>query len=110
MALHQLSCRRAHQRADAGLHEFGMPAIQLIARMGGKRRELEIEERVDVQRTGLVLAEEFVVARLVMGAVEHALVDQEARPFVVAVAIEQRVVQIKKHEVQLQAPSVQQFR
>ncbi len=55
---------------------------------------------MDIERAVLVLFVEFVVARLVHFAVEHALFDQELRPLEIAVARQQRVVEIEKHEVQ----------
>jgi hypothetical protein len=54
---HQGACRRADQRTDARGEEFAVPGVEFRARMARQRRQLEIEEGMDVQRAGLVLLE-----------------------------------------------------
>ncbi len=76
-----------------------MPGVELGARVARERRELELQELEDVERAPLVLREELVVPRLVRRAVEHAALDQELRPLVVAVAGEERVVEVEEDEV-----------
>ena len=68
-------------------------------RMARERARAEVEELVDVERAGLVLLVELAVLRLVDVAVEHALLDQELRPLVVAVAGEQGVVEVEENEI-----------
>src|SRR5262249_33601757 len=102
--LHQLPSLRADDRLHPRAHELGVPAIELLARMARERRELEVEELVDVEAPFLVLAEEVVVLRLVRGAVEHTALDQELRPLVVAVPGQQRVVQVEQRELGLSHP------
>ena len=80
-------------------HELAMPRVEHGARMARQRLQLEVEELVDVERAGLVLLVELVVARFVDLAVEHALLDQELRPLEIAVAREQRVVEIEEREL-----------
>ena len=60
-----------------------------------------LNRRVGV--AGLVLVEKLLIAPLVAVALEHALFDQELRPFVVAVAIEQGVVEIEQNQFQRNA-------
>ena len=76
-----------------------MPAVELRPRIARERGELEVEELADIERAGLVLREEFVVLRLVDATVEHALLDQELRPLVVAVAGEEGVVEVEENEI-----------
>src|SRR5690349_1836088 len=60
---------------------------------------------MDVERAGLVMLVELLIARFVHFTVEHALVDEELRPLEVAVAGEQGIVEIeqgKAHRVPLQ--------
>ena len=76
-----------------------MPAVELGPRIARERRELEVEERADIERAGLVLCEELVVLRFVDVTVEDALLDQELRPLVVAVAGEEGVVEVEENEI-----------
>ena len=73
--------------------------------MARQRLQLEIEKFVDVQRPRLVMLEELLVARFVDFAIEHAFVDQELSPLEIAVASEQRVIEVEQceaHEAQKQ--------
>src|SRR5262245_36877805 len=88
----------ADQPTHLELHEFTVPGVELGARMARQRLQLEIEELMDVQRAGLVLVVELLVARFVDFAVEHALLDQELGPLEIAVAREQRVVEVEEDE------------
>src|SRR5262245_5004385 len=96
---YELARAGADHRSDLGVHERGVPGVELPARMARERNELEIEELVDIERAGLVLAEELVVLRLVALAVEHAALDQELRPLVIAVTGEKRVVEVEEREL-----------
>ena len=82
-----------------------MPAIEERARAIGDRRELEVEELVDVERAVLVALVEPLVLRVVVVRVEHALLDQELRPGVVAVAVEECVVEIEEGELHVGGPA-----
>jgi len=64
--------------------------------VGGERPKGEAEELVDVERAGHVLLVVGSILRLVLLAPQHALVDQELAPLIVAVASEQGVVEIEK--------------
>ena len=87
-----------HDRQDARLHELRVPAVQLLARITRQRRQLKIQKLEDVERPGLVLLVEVVVLRFVGLAFEHAFVDEELCPFIIAVARKQRVVQVEKRQ------------
>ncbi len=54
--------------------------------MARQRRQLEVEESVDVERAGLVVVVELLVRRLMYFAVEHVFRDEELRPLEVGVA------------------------
>ena len=105
MALDQRPRRGAHDGQDLARHELAVPRVEHGARMARQRLQLEIEKLVDVERARLVLLVELLVARFVHLAVEHALLDQELRPFEVAVAGEQRVVEIEEGETPAQPAS-----
>src|SRR5688572_23379 len=98
VAIHQGARLVSHHGQDLARHVVAVPGVELRARVARQRLELEIEERVDVERARLVLLEELLVARLVDLAVEHLLLDQELRPLEIAVAREQRVVEIKQNQ------------
>ncbi|MNT69578.1 hypothetical protein D3C72_2079060 [compost metagenome] len=86
-------------RLDVLFHVSGVQGVQLAAREAGQRRQLEIEEFVDIQRAGLVLLVEVVVLPRVVLGVEDAAFDQEFRPFAVGVANDQGVVQVKQGKI-----------
>ena len=69
---------------------------ELIGGVAGKRCELEVEKFVDIERAGLVLLVEAQVLGLVGIPLEDAVIDQELRPFVVAVPAEEGIVEIKQ--------------
>ena len=101
---HQLPRLRADHAFHLIVHELLMPAIQHLARVARQRVQLEVEELVDIQRAGLVLIVEMLVLRLVKFTVDHAQANQELRPFEIAVAIQQRVVQVKQGQLQFFCP------
>ena len=78
-----------------------MPLVQHRAGAVGDGGELEVEELVDVERAVLVALEEPLVLRVVGLGLEHALLDEVLRPEIVAVALEQRVVQVEEDELLL---------
>jgi len=88
---------------DALCHELGMPAFQLLRRVARERAERKLEVFVDVERARLVLLEEHVVLGFVLLAVEHAPVDEELAPLVVAVAHEQGVVEVEQDQAAARA-------
>src|SRR5258706_16214382 len=90
---------------DLGSHEFGVPFVELLARVTRERGELEFEKLVDVEGALFVLQEKAVVLRLVFGALEHAALDQELRPLVVAVPREKGVVEVEERQFQVLVPS-----
>src|SRR2546430_1420330 len=98
---HELHPLRTDHGFYPGPHEFSVPFVQRLAGVTRERGELEFEGLADVERAFLVLAEETVVLRLVFGAIEHAALDEELRPFVVAVSREQRVVEIEERQFQV---------
>ncbi len=81
---------------DARAHEFRVPAREVLGRVVGERAQREAEVLMDVERAGLVLLVVHAVLRLVGGALDHALVAHELAPLVVAVAGEQRVVEVEQ--------------
>ena len=95
MTLNQGTGRGADQWTDVRAHELRVPGIELQPGMTRQRRQLKVEESLDVQRSSLVVFVELEIARLMHFAVENALADQELRPFEIRVAGKERVVQIK---------------
>src|SRR5436305_14098685 len=73
-----------------------MPALELRRRVLGERPQREAEVFMDVERAGDVLVVIDAVLRLVDLALEHAMVDQELAPLVIAVAGKQRIVEIEQ--------------
>jgi hypothetical protein len=96
MPAHQCTRRRQDHGRDARAHEFGMPARELVGRVVGERAQGEAQVFVDVERAGDVLLVVDAVLRLVLRAVDHAPVAHELAPFVVAVAGEQRIVEVEQ--------------
>ena len=96
MACHQIACLLRDDRHDVGAHVFSVPIVEHLARMARQRLQLKVQELVDVERTGLVLLEELLIGRLVDFFVEDALLDQELSPLKIAVAREQRIVQVEQ--------------
>ncbi len=80
-------------------HEGAVPLVELLARAAGQGAELEGEVLVDVQRPARVVAEERGVAALVVPALEDAPLDEVLGPVEVAVAVEQRVVEVEEGEL-----------
>jgi hypothetical protein len=74
-------------------------ASSSCARIARQGLQLEIEKDVDIERAGLVLLVELEVSRFVQGAVENSLADQELRPFKVAVAGDQGVVEVEEDKI-----------
>ena len=88
MSREELGGARQDHRPDLALHEVGVPAVELVARMRRERRELEVEELVDVERAVLVALVEPLVLRVVFAGMQHALLDQELRPRVIGIAVQ----------------------
>ena len=61
---------------------------------------------MDIKRAGDVLLVIAAVLRFVRLAIEHSMVDQELAPFVIAVAAEQRVVEVEEHQAHAGARSL----
>jgi hypothetical protein len=97
----ELARARQDDGPDLALHELRVPGVELGARPAGDGGELEVEELVDVERAVLVALVEPFVLRVVVARVQDALLDQELRPLVIAVAIEQRVVEVEEGELAL---------
>ena len=95
----QLRGARQDHRPHLALHELVVPGVELRARAPRDRRQLEVEELVDVERAVLVALVEPLVLRVVLVGMQHALLDQELRPRVVAVAVEERVVEVEEREL-----------
>src|SRR5215510_3591270 len=66
--------------------------------MGGQRLQLELEKCANIEPPSLVIGEKLGVAPLVVGAVEDAGFDKELPPAVVAIACEQRVVEVEQRQ------------
>jgi hypothetical protein len=75
-----------------------VPAVERLGRVLGERPQREAEKLVDVQGAGLVLLVERAVLRLLGFAHQYAAVDQELAPLIVAVAGEQRVIEVEKSQ------------
>ena len=99
VARDQLGRLRKDHRPHLALHELVVPGVELGARAPRDGRELEIEEVVDVERAVLVALVEPLVARVVLARMQHAFLDEELRPGVVAVAIQERVVEVEEREL-----------
>src|SRR5207245_159008 len=93
-------------RDDAKPHEFGVPAPQVLRRVRGERAKREAEIFMDIERASDVLLVVGAVLRFVRLALEHSMVDQELAPFVVAVAAEQRVVEVEERQAHAGARSL----
>src|SRR5574341_318803 len=99
VARHQLARAWRDHRQDARAHEIGVPARELLRAVRGERTQREAEVLVDVERARLVLLVVLRILRLVLVARQHAAIDQELAPLVVAVAGEQRVVEVEQGQV-----------
>jgi hypothetical protein len=53
---------------------------------------------VDIQRTRLVLFVKRMIARRMQFAIQHAVLNQELRPFKVGIACQQGVVEVKQNQ------------
>ena len=93
---HERAGLHAHHRQDPARHEILVPAGKLSAGVRGERPQGEAEELVDVEGAGGVLLVVGAVLRLVGLALEHAAVDQELAPLVVAVTREERVIEVEQ--------------
>ena len=96
-------CLRTSSRAGAPIigrmraaMKSRVPALEVGRLVRGERAQREAEELVDVERAGDVLVVVGAVLRLVALALEHAAVDEELAPLVVAVAGEERVVEVEQ--------------
>ena len=95
---HQIARRRRNHRRDAKPHEFAAPVLELLGGVRGEGPQREGEVLVDVERSRDVLLVISSVLRFIALAMEHPVVHQELPPFIVAIAGEQRVVQIEKSQ------------
>ena len=88
-----------YDRKNLALHELAVPRVQHSAWMPRERLQLKIEKLPDVQCPGLVLLVKILIARLVDFTIEHTLLNQELRPFEIAVAGEKRIVEVEEREL-----------
>ena len=95
----------ADDRADLALHEILVPCLESLARMLRERRELEREELVDVERAVLVALREPEVLRVELRRMKDPFLDEELGPFDIAVAFEERVVEVEERELHAAAPN-----
>ena len=85
-------------RQHAGLHEALAQRLPLRRAAAGQGADVEVAEVLHRHRAGAVVALHLRVARREARAVEHAFVDQEAAPELVAVAVQQRVVEVEDRQ------------
>ena len=90
-----------NSRCHSSITSRGRPAIG---------RQLEVEVVVDVERALLVVVVEPVVLALVLLALEDAALDEVLRPAVVAVAVEQGVVEVEERELHVSSGCSAAFR
>ena len=83
-----------------------MPAFQLARGMRGERSQCKTQVLVDIERARDVLPVVGAVLRLVGFAIEHPMVDEELAPLVIAVAAEQRVVEVEECQAHAGARSL----
>src|SRR5262249_12083696 len=98
VAVHEVARLACDDRQDAVAQELAMPLVQYLARMTRQRLQLKIQKLVNVERARFVLFEERLIARLVDFAVEHPFVNQELSPLEIAVASEQRIIEVEQCE------------
>jgi hypothetical protein len=67
-------------------HELAPPGVEQSTRVARQRLQLKVEKDIDIECARLVLLVEFDVPGFVKRAIENPLVDQELRPFEVAVS------------------------
>ena len=83
-----------------------MPAFQLARGVLGERSQCKTQILVDIERTRDVLLVVGAVLRFIGFALEHSMVDEELAPLVVAVAAEQRVVEVEECQAHAGARSL----
>src|SRR5581483_5421878 len=106
MTSHQGPGCRGDHRQYAKPHEFSVPALQDGGCMGRERAQGEAQIFVNLKAAGEVLLVIGTVLRSVRLALEHPVVDQELAPFIVAVAAEQRVVEVEERQAHGSARSL----
>ncbi len=77
------------------LNELGTPLFQGRQVVTGQRLQAEGEKFVDIQGAGLVFIVKILIFIGKLLAIHLALIDQELAPFIVAVTVQQGVVQVK---------------
>jgi hypothetical protein len=85
---------------NLGLHVLPVPAIEGGAVVTRERAQRECEKFHDVERAGLVLGVIALVFTLVFLAVHDVVLDEKTAPGMVAVAAQQRVVEVEDREGQ----------
>jgi len=96
--LEQRASALEHQRCDALVHEALPPGEQIVDGVVRQWLELKSEKLFDVELASAVLLEESRVRALVGVTLDDAEADEELAPQIVAVAGNQRVVEIEKRD------------
>ena len=102
---------QVHERTGGGRdhgqnlvpHVLPVPAVEAGAVVGGERFQGEREKLHDIERARLILGVVAIVLAFVFRAVDNVVLDQEPAPGVVAVAAQQRVVEVKDGEAQIKS-------
>lgn len=94
VVLDELARGGSDARADEFVEELFAPRVQLVPGVARERRELEVEERLDVERARVVVVVEAPHAL----DVHRAVAREQFAPEEIAVAREQRVVEVEEGE------------
>ena len=85
-----------YHRHDLLLQVFAAPVFELRQRMGRQGRDVELGEFEHADFTAPVAVDDLAVGALEGCPIEHAALDQKLDPGLIAIAGEQRVVEIEK--------------
>ena len=98
MALDQPDRGRRNSRHDLGHQEFFPQRFTLQRRAAGQRADVEVRELLRAHGRIAVAARHLLVARLERIPRQHPLGHQELAPQLVAVARQQRVVEVEQRQ------------
>ena len=96
MLVDKLARRDGYHRHDLLLQVFTAPVFELRQRMGRQGGDVELGEFQHADFTAPVAVDDLAVGALEGSPIEHAALDQKLDPCLIAIAGEQRVVEIEK--------------
>ena len=80
-------------------HKFAVKFRQLFFAVTGERGKVEFAEGVDVEAAVLVVAVEFFVLRLGLGSIVRHFLNEERRPGMAGIDVDECVVEIEDSKV-----------